>query len=246
MNTALSTTVAYARLEALRTLRDQGFVISTVGIPVLMYLLFTNLGGQHDPAARTAAMVGMAAYGALGAAVSLGGAVAEDRSTGWLRQLRITPMSPRRVVAGRALTGAVVVLPSIGAVLLAGGLLNGVRMPPLQWAATAVALWLGSLPFTLLGLGNGYRLAPQTTGAVNVACTLGLAVVGGLWFPVALFPDWLAAVSAWTPTRRFAELGTAFAEGHTPTAAAVPLLAAWAAVFGTYAAVSYRRSARTV
>ncbi|MFF0482016.1 ABC transporter permease [Streptomyces sp. NPDC004435] len=246
MTTVLSTTTAYARLEIRRTVRDQAFVISTLGVPVLMYLLFTNLGGQDGLASRTAAMVGMAAYGALGAALSLGGGVAEDKATGWLRQLRVTPMSPRRVVAGRALTGAVVVLPAIAAVLSAGLLVNGVRMEPLQWAAVALALWLGSLPFALLGLGNGYRLTPQSTGAVNVACNLGLAVVGGLWFPVSLFPGWLAALSSWTPTHRFAEVGTALAEGHPPPAAALLVLAAWTAVFGTYAAVSYRRSARTV
>ncbi|MEU2656075.1 ABC transporter permease [Streptomyces sp. NPDC007325] len=246
MSTALSTTAAYARLEVRRTLRDQGFVISTLGVPVLMYLLFTNLGGQADPAFRTAAMVGMAAYGALGAALSLGTGVAEDKATGWLRQLRVTPMTPRQVVVGRALTGAVVVLPAISAVLLAGALVNGVRMEPLRWAAVALALWLGSLPFALLGLGNGYRLTPQATGAVNVACNLGLAVVGGLWFPVSLFPGWLAGLSAWTPTHRFAEVGTALAGGHAPTAAALLLLTGWTAVFGAYAAVSYRRSARTV
>ncbi|MFE1266303.1 ABC transporter permease [Streptomyces sp. NPDC058758] len=242
----LSTTAAYIGLETRRALRDPGFVISTIGVPVMMYLLFTNLGGQGDPAYRTVAMVGMAAYGAMGAALSLGTGVAEDKSTGWLRQLRITPMTPRRVVTGRALTGTVVVLPAIAAILLAGGLLNGVRMPPAHWAAVAVALWLGSLPFTLLGLGNGYRLSAQTAGVVNVACNLGLAVVGGLWFPVSLFPGRLAALSAWTPTNRFAELGAALSGGHAPAASCLAVIAGWTVLFGGYAAVSYRRSARTV
>ncbi|MFF0554856.1 ABC transporter permease [Streptomyces sp. NPDC004266] len=237
---------AYVRLEVRRTLRDTGFAIGTIAVPVMMYLLFTNLGGQNEEEWKTASMVGMAAYGALGAALSIGTGVAEDKGTGWLRQLRITPMSPRQVVTGRALTGSVVVLPAIVGVLLAGGLANGVRLAAWQWAAVALTLWLGSLPFTLLGIGNGYRLTAQTTGVANIACNLGLAVLGGLWFPVALFPDWLRSLSAYTPTNRFAELGVSVSGGHAPGAAALAVIAAWAALFGTYAAVSYRRSARTV
>ncbi|MFJ3902241.1 ABC transporter permease [Streptomyces sp. NPDC090025] len=236
---------AYVRLEVRRTLRDAGFAISSIAMPVMMYLLFTNLGGQNSGEFKTAAMVGMAAYGALGAALSLGTGVAEDKSSGWLRQLRITPMTPAQVVAGRALTGTVVVLPAIAAVLFAGGVVNDVRLAGWQWAAVALTLWAGSLPFTLLGLGNGYRLSAQTTGVVNITCNLGLAVLGGLWFPVDLFPHWLATLSAYTPTNRFSELGRAVTEGVLPGATTVLILLGWAVLFGGYAAVSYRRSART-
>ncbi|MFB7711719.1 ABC transporter permease [Streptomyces sp. NPDC058287] len=237
--------IDYLRLEVRRTLRDTMFVIFGVGMPVMMYLLFTNLG-ENDPEWKTISMVGMAAYGAVGAALSTGGGVAEDKTIGWLRQLRVTPMTPRQVVAGRALTGSVTVLPSIAAVLLAGGLVNGVRMDVWQWAAVALLLWLGSIPFTLLGLGNGYRLTAQTTGVANMVCNLGLSVLGGLWFPIALFPGWLQSVSSYTPTNRFAQLGTAVADGHAPSATAVTVLAAWLLAFGSYAVVSYRRAARTI
>ncbi|MFC9533807.1 ABC transporter permease [Streptomyces sp. NPDC056975] len=237
--------IDYLRLEVRRTLRDTMFVIFGVGMPVLMYLLFTNLG-QNEPEWKTISMIGMAAYGAVGSALSTGGGVAEDKTIGWLRQLRVTPMTPRQVVAGRALTGSVTVLPSIAAVLVAGGLVNGVRLDVWQWAAVALLLWLGSIPFTLLGLGNGYRLTAQTTGVANMVCNLGLSVLGGLWFPVALFPGWLQSVSSYTPTNRFAQLGTAVADGHAPSAAAVTVLAAWLLAFGSYAVVSYRRAARTI
>ncbi|MFK0105304.1 ABC transporter permease [Streptomyces sp. NPDC091217] len=234
----------YLRLEVRRTLRDAGFVVGGIAMPVLMYLLFTNLGAA-DGSWKTGAMVGMAGYGAVGSALNTGGGVAEDRAIGWLRQLRVTPMTPRQVVVGRALTGSVTVLPAIVAVLAAGGLLNGVRLAVWQWAAIAVLLWLGSVPFTLLGLGNGYRLTGQTTGVANMVCNLGLAVLGGLWFPVALFPGWLRSVSAYTPTYRFAQLGTSVAEGRAPSPWAVAVLAFWLVVFGSYAVLSYRRSGRT-
>ncbi|MEB8343351.1 ABC transporter permease [Streptomyces endophyticus] len=235
----------YLRLEVKRTLRDGRFVLGTIAMPVMMYLLFTNIGST-DGSWRTASMVGMAAYGALGAALNTAGGVAEDRAIGWLRQLRITPMTPRQGVLGRALTGAVTVLPAVLAVMLAGALVNGVRMDAWKWPAIAVLLWLGSLPFTMLGLGNGYRLTSQALGGVNMLCYLGLAVLGGLWFPVALFPQWLQQISSFTPTNRFAQLGTAVADGHAPSVAALVVLTGWLLAFGSYAVVSYRRSARTI
>ncbi|THA34743.1 ABC transporter permease [Streptomyces sp. A1547] len=238
---------AYVRLEVRRTLRDTGFVVFGIGMPVLMYLLFTNLGTDGGAGEwKTASMVAMAAYGALGAALSTGNGVAEDKGIGWLRQLRVTPMTPRQVVAGRALTGSVIVLPALAAVLAAGAFVNGVRLEAWQWAAVTLVLWLGALPFTLLGIGNGYRLTAQTTGVVNVGCSLALSVVGGLWFPVELFPDWLSSLSGFTPTRRFAEIGQSLAAGTAPGPAAVAVLAVWALLFGSYAVLSYRRSARTV
>ncbi|WP_406168300.1 ABC transporter permease [Streptomyces sp. NBC_00996] len=236
----------YLRLEVRRTLRDTGFVIGGIAMPVMMYLLFTNLGGGDDGDWKTASMVGMAAYGAVGSALNTGGGVAEDKVIGWLRQLRVTPMTPREVVLGRALTGSVTVLPAITAVLAAGCVVNGVRLDVWQWAAIAVLLWLGSIPFTLLGLGNGYRLTAQTTGVANMVCNLGLSVIGGLWFPLALFPGWLRSLSAYTPTNRFAQLGVSVADGHAPGLGAVGVLTAWLLAFGSYAVFSYRRSARTV
>lgn len=235
----------YLRLEVRRTLRDVGFVIGGIAMPVMMYLLFTNIG-EDDGGWKTASMVGMAAYGAVGSALNTGGGVAEDRAIGWLRQLRVTPMTPRQVVAGRALTDSVTVLPAIVAVLAAGGLVNGVRLAVWQWAAVALLLWLGSLPFTLLGLGNGYRLTGPATGVTNMLCGLGLSVLGGLWFPVSLFPGWLRAVSAYTPTHRFAQLGAAVTEGRAPGTGAIIVLTAWLGLFGSYAVLSYRRGAGTI
>lgn len=238
----------YVRLEVRRTLRDRGFVVFGIGMPVVMYVLMTTIGVGADGAAmewKTASMVGMAAYGALGAAIGSGTGVAEDKQLGWLRQLRITPLSPVRVVVGRGLTASVTVLPAIAAVLLVGALLNGVRMAAWQWAALTVLLWLGTAPFILLGLGNGYRLSAQSTGVVNTGCMVLLSIIGGLWFPIELFPGWLRAPASWTPGNRFAALGHSVTQGEAPGLGTVAVLTVWLALFGSYAVYAYRRAART-
>ncbi|MEU8710333.1 ABC transporter permease [Streptomyces sp. NPDC048565] len=238
---------AYIALEIRRTLRDPTFLIFGTGMPVMMYLLFTNLGGGGTYGDwRAASMVGMAAYGALGSSMAIGTGISSDKSLGWLRQLRITPLDPGRAVAGRAISGSVTVLPTVLTVLLAGALVNGVRLAVWQWGALVVLLWIGALPFTLLGIGNGYQLTPQGTGVVNVACLMGFAIVGGLWFPLDMFPGWLGAIGQYTPAHGFADLGWATIAGHAPGAGSLAVLGAWLLLFGTYAVMSYRRSARTV
>lgn len=239
----------YVRLEVRRTLRDGGYAVMGVVMPVAMYLLFTNLGVGGDADFRgdyaQYSMIGMAAYGALGAALAVGSGVAEDRGRGWLRQLRVTPLHPVQVVAGRALTAGVTVLPAITAVLAAGGLVNGVRLAVWQWLAVGVLLWLGTIPFTLLGLGNGYALTGQATGVVSMACMMGLSVIGGLWIPAGAFPPWLRAISRWTPTARFGDLGWSVLEHHGPGLGTVAVLVGWLLVFAGYAVFAYRRGART-
>lgn len=213
----------YIVLEVRRTLRDGFFLIFGTGMPVMMYLLFTNIGGGEGVDGwKTVSMVGMAAYGALGSAMAIGTGVASDRTLGWLQQLRVTPLAPAQAVVGRAISGSVTVLPTILTVLLVGALVNGVRLAAWQWAVLALLLWIGALPFTLLGLGNGYRLTPQGTGVVNVACLTGFAIVGGLWFPLELLPEWLRHIGRFTPANRFADLGWATTGVTRPAPARSP------------------------
>lgn len=71
------------------------------------------------------------------------------------------------------------------------------------------------------------------------------AVRAGLWFPGEPFPHRRRSLSGFTPTRRFAEIGQSLAAGSAPGLAAGGVIVAWALLFGSYAVLSYRRSART-
>ncbi|MFC4587744.1 ABC transporter permease [Sphaerisporangium corydalis] len=236
--------IGYIRLELLRVVRDLTFVLFGIAMPVVMYLIFTNLGLAPGDEREVALylMVSMAAYGGMGAAFNNGTGLGEDKALGWLRQLRLTPLRPVTVIAGKTVTGMAVVVPAIVAILLAGTLINGVSLSPGRWAAVICLLWAGTVPFTLFGLGNGYRLTGQAAGIANFAAGMALAVVGGLWLPTDRFPGWLKAISDWTPARAYADLARDVAFGQAPTARAALILLGWLAVFGLYAMYGYRRA----
>src|SRR5262245_34032563 len=188
---------AYLRLELIRIARSPGFLVLTMVLPLVMYLIFTNLntvtGLTRDYAARYAT-VSVGAYSAIGVLLNFGAVIVTDRAIGWLRNLRLTPMSPPRVVFGKAATGMLLVLPPV---LLLCGLavaVNHVRLTSGQWLAVIPLLWLGSFPFALLGLGIGYRLSMQTAQLANFVAYFGLSILGGLLIPLQSFAAWLAVL----------------------------------------------------
>jgi ABC-2 type transport system permease protein len=235
----------YLRLELRRALRTPALFIFTVLMPLVMYLVFTNLGGltgqSHDLSARYA-MVSVGGYGAIGALLNYGSGVVADRYTGWLRHLRLTPLSPLRVVAAKGLTGMILAVPPIVAMCLAGAVINGVRLSAGQWAGVVGLLWLGSTPFVLLGLGIGFLCTTQTVQPANFLAYFGMSLLGGLWLPLEVMPSAIRAVGRLMPTHSYADLGWRVVFSAGPSAGDVLALAAWLLVFGAFAVFAYRRS----
>jgi ABC-2 type transport system permease protein len=184
-------------------------------------------------------------YGAIGALLNYSAGVVGDRTIGWLRQLRLTPLSPVKVVLGKSLTGMVLALPPIAVMCAAAALVNGVRLPATEWATVLALLWAGATPFVLLGLGIGYLCTAQTVQPANFLAYFGMSLVGGLWLPLAVFPQALRTVGALMPTHAYADLawGVVF---HAPVSAGDLLtLGVWLVVFAGFAVFAYRRSAAT-
>lgn len=237
----------YLRLELRRTLRTPGFLIFTVAMPLVMYLIFTNIGaisGQSSGKAAIYTMISVGGFGAIGALLNYGATVVSDRTSGWLRQLRLVPLSPASVVLGKGLTGMLLALPPVAALCTAAVIINHVSLTATQWLALIPLMWLGSTPFVLLGLGVGYLCSAQTIQPANFISYFGLSLLGGLWLPLRAFPTWLQHFGKLTPTHAYADLSwrmVAFSDN--PLSTDVLVMAGWCAAFAVFAAWAYRRSA---
>ncbi|MFC7531744.1 ABC transporter permease [Actinoplanes sp. GCM10030250] len=236
---------AYLRFELRRLVRDPRVLIFSVFGPVATYLIFSGwsasdrLEGVAGPAAI---MIGLAGYGAVAGALSVGAAVSQERAAGWLRQLRVTPLPAWRAVSVKAFICTVNAVPPVVAVGIAARVQHDVDLGAGRWVALLLLMWAGTVPFALLGLAIGYGLGPQLAQAVNFLVFLGLAVLGGLLVPATYFPDVLRQVAHAMPTYRYAELGWRTAAGLVPSGVGLAVLAAWTVVFAAVAAGAYRRS----
>jgi len=193
----------YLSLEIKRIVRSPQFTIFTIGMPLAMFLLFGSIFGKlvapNGLASNVQTMINLAAYGASGGALFTGTRVAQERTDGWQRQLRLTPLRGPGYLVVKVVSAMAVALPVL-VVLFAAGLAMGVEMTAAQWGLVLVSLWLGVLPFAVLGLAIGLFGKGDTVGAVTGALMMPLGMLGGLWIPLWVLPDWMATVAHFFPT----------------------------------------------
>jgi ABC-2 type transport system permease protein len=240
------TIAAYARLELRRALRNRRHVMFSVGIPVFFYLLYTGvLGGKDaavDPTWSATFMISMAAYGMIAASLASAMPIAQERASGWTRQLRITPLAPSAWIVTKLLVAYLTGLPALVLVSLAAIVLNHVDLPPATWVAILVSMAIGVLPFVGLGMLIGFVLDVNSAQGAMTITSIGLAVMGGLWAPLSTFPDGLATIGRMLPSYRFADLGWSSRATGAPDLTDFAFVAAWALLAFVLVAWRYRAS----
>ena len=207
--------------------RNRQYLFFTVLLPALFTIFFTKvIGGQLQPGdyqdVAGATMISMMAYGAIGAALGATIRLAFDRSSGWLRQLRVLPVPPAATLAVDVLVGALLVLPSLVVVALVGRFVNGVEFSLATWLMLLAVMWAGAVVFVALGVAVGLALDAQAAGAAIGILGAILAALGGLWFPVEAFPAGMVPLAHAMPSYWYAELGRDLAAG---TFSITPVLA---------------------
>lgn len=163
----MTAALSYARFELVRSLRDTRFTFFLIAMPGLLYVLYsgfaTNAGesGLSGPAAR---MVALACYAAMGGALySIGPPLAAERASGWIRQLRITPLPGPSWLSAKMLHAAAMTVPGVIVVGVLGVALEDVHASGTHWAIATAILVAGSLPFALIGLVIGQALEGQAS-----------------------------------------------------------------------------------
>lgn len=150
----------FLALDLRRVLRNRRTMVFTLLMPPLFFVIF---GLQSDFKTTEVGsgnltgyiMVSMAVYGAMLATTGGGAMVAVERSQGWSRQLRLTPLRPLAYIATKVIVAMTMGLVSIGAVFVVGAFL-GAQLRPVAWVSCFVLAWICSLVFAAFGLFMGY------------------------------------------------------------------------------------------
>jgi ABC-2 type transport system permease protein len=233
----------YTRYEVLRSFRNWRFVVLTLAFPLVLYLAVAS-GNRHSTFDATAFplyfMTAMATLGTMAAVISSAAIIAAERSAGWTRQMRITPLRPATYFGAKVLTAYLRALLTIALLCLAGTAL-GVRLSAREWLIVVGLLLVGLVPFAAGGIMLGHVIrADASAPAVGGIVTL-FSLLGGVYgFQIAKSGPMLQIIKG-LPSYWLAQAGkTALGGGGWPAEGWI-VVAAWTAVLVPIAVLVYRR-----
>jgi ABC-2 type transport system permease protein len=233
--------------EVRRLLRSPRFLIFTVILPVVYFLLFSSLyaTGPDSGQVLVVLMVNMAAFGGITASITTGGRVAVERALGWNRQLRLTPLPGWAYLGAKSVVAMLVALPSL-VLVYAVAAVNGVALDAGTWLAVFLAAWIGVLPFAAIGLLIGSIAGQDSAQGMSMLTMLAFTLLGGILIPAQVLPPVMLAIAHALPSFWMADIAQLQAFGGDLPLDGVAVLAAWFVVIGALAIWRYRRDALRV
>lgn len=226
-------------------LRNGEQLLLIVGIPVLLLTFFSlvDLLPTGDSASVDFLLPGIIALAVMSTAmVSLGIATGFERSYNVLKRLGATPLGIPRLILAKALSVVVIEIGQL--VLLIGVAISlGASTASVNLATTLLAVVVGTLVFS----GIGLTLAGRLRGEVNLAAQNGvylvLLLLGGIMFPLAELPGALQTVARSLPSGALADvLRASVTDTGVAPGSSWAILLIWAVVAQISAARFFRWS----
>jgi ABC-2 type transport system permease protein len=233
---------AQTRIEITLTLRRGESLLLILGIPLLLLGFFSSV--DVLPKGNFPHSVDFLTPGVLALAVMSTGMVqlaigtAFERQYGVLKRLGTTPLGRPRLLAAKTVsTIAVEVVQIVMLVAVAFAL----GWEPSVRAGVVVAVVLGTIAFSGLGLLMAGTLRGEVTLAAANGLYLVLLLIGGMVVPLSELPSGLRSVAEVLPSGALAQtlVGTLSAAHAVPTKAWI-VLAAWAVIAPLLAARTFR------
>jgi ABC-2 type transport system permease protein len=200
-------------IELRRMLRNRRTIIFTLILPAALLLSFGGQDGWDDKAGsgNVAAyiLVSMALYGAALTAAAGGSMVALERSLGWSRQLRLTPLNPVVYILMKAMVALVMGALAITAVNVVGLLQGKAEMPTHIWIITPFLTVVCTLTFAALGVFIGYVVPGENAMQILGPGLALMSFLGGVFIPLDQYSDAVRHIAYWTPMYGVAEIARA-------------------------------------
>jgi ABC-2 type transport system permease protein len=224
-------------------------MVFSLGIPLVLYLAIAAPNRSEDDLGSTGIslplyyMVGLVGFGTMMSVISTGARIATERTDGWTRQLRVTPLSAPAYLRAKVLTGYAMALLTM-VVLYGSGILLGVSLPAARWLEMTALILIGLVPFAALGVFVGHLLTADVIGPAAGGLVSLLALVSGNWYPLG--EGTLRDIAEFLPSYWLVQASHVSLGGSTWAVTGWLVVGGWTLALVLLARVAYRRDTERV
>jgi ABC-2 type transport system permease protein len=198
------------KYEFLKLMRTKSFSLSTIGFPVMFYLLFgianRNVYAGNVHFAKYI-LGGYACFGLIGASLfAIGVGVASELAAGWLELKRASPMPASAYLFAKCASAVAFGLIIVSVLTVIAVAFGGVSLTFNELIKMLGMTIAGSISFASMGLLLALLVPANAAPAIVNLIYLPMSFLSGLWVPLRFMPHWLQSFAPALPTYHLSQL----------------------------------------
>lgn len=215
--------------------RNRYYIFWSLFMPIVFYIIFTKVvdtGTDNQELWNAHFLMSVTSFSVMGSAImTLGIRMVQERSEGWQKFIRVTPLSGTVFFMAKMIGQSAVHVFSIIFIFIAGFVLNGVSLSAFEWVMSGLWILIGSLPFLGLGVLIGLMKRVDTASGVSNVIYMVLAITGGMWMPMEIMPKIIQNIAAWLPAYNYGNGAWQIVRGGSPELKNIAILSVYLLLF---------------
>lgn len=226
----------YLKFELTYVLRQPGQLALSILLPLGFFMLFTSMQSDFPnedakQAFMTEMMYSMTAFSVMSYALfTFPLEFIRERKINWHRFIAKSPLTWSDYYLVKGLKLFMLNILSIIVIFSFGIIAKGIEVDILTLIISIILLLFGSINFIIFGSVLAQFNNEQSVSIVANLIYIGLAVLGGIWWPVRLFPDWLQSISQFMPSYHLKHLSFNYYQNHEITFNSIIILLAYSII----------------
>ena len=202
------------KVELILMKRQAAYYLLSIGLPSVFYLIFSGMMSSDTPTSVLRLyLFSMTVFSIMSSAFfSIPSSLQSDKTNNWQKMIQHSPVSMVEYYISKLFSALLTFLLSIVVVFSVGHFVRGVSLPTMDWLIIALIILFGSLVFISMGVLVSLLPSAQLMSVVGNIAYMALAVLGGLWFPLSMFPAWLRSIGKLMPSYQLMQVVSSYLE----------------------------------
>ena len=203
------------KVELILMKRQAAYYLLSIGLPSVFYLIFSGMmsGSATPTLVLQTYLFSMTVFSIMSSAFfSIPSSLQSDKTNNWQKMIQHSPVSMVEYYISKLFSALLTFLLSIVVVFSVGHFVRGVSLPTMDWLIIALIILFGSLVFIAMGVLVSLLPSAQLMSVVGNIAYMALAVLGGLWFPLSMFPAWLRSIGKLMPSYQLMQVISSYLE----------------------------------